>query len=271
MQKNPFNRSTYNTPKMILVQTSPCIGQLLKSNGDIDILNDMSGTYKLYDNFNNHLIGSAIVQRHNTYSKPCLDILLPCGFLSFEEVEYCKCWLSSFANVICHTNLTSLLRDSLVLELGAGVGISGITLAKCNPSSYIVISDGFEPLSCNIKNNIKNNATNNATFKVIKWGDKMTYHSKMFDLIIGCECLYHDDGDDERSQNLVDAILHHLKDDGKAVFLNTPPPYRKGVETFIDKLQSIGSVTTRDLCLVHNDNHQAPFVLIDFQKKKITN
>ena len=266
MQTNPFNRSTHNTSKMILVQTSPFLGQLFKTNGDVDILNDMSGTYKLYDNFNNNLLGSAIVQRHNTYSKPYLDILLPCGFLSFEEVEYCKCWLGSFANVICQANLTTSLNNPLVLELGAGVGISGITLAKCNPSSCIVISDGYEPLSSNIKNNIKNNAAKNASFKVIKWGDKMTYHSRMFDLIIGCECLY-GDGDDERSQDLVDAILYHLKDHGKAVFLNTPPPYRKGVDTFIDKLQSIGNVKTRELSLVHNDNHQAPFVLIEFNKR----
>lgn len=253
---------------MALVQTSPFLGQIFKPNGEVDVIEDMSGTYQLYNNINNEFIGSAMVQRHSTNDTPYLDVLLPCGMLSFEEMEYtsnnygCKCWLGSFANVIYHTNKTVDASYS-VLELGSGVGISGIALAKSNPSTNVVVSDGYKPLEITIKKNIKSNTTNNVSFEQIQWGDDSTYHNCLYDMVIGCECVY-----TEETQDLVDTIVHHLKDNGKAIFLNTPSPYRNGVQSFIEKLQEHGEVTTQEMYLVHNKTLQAPFVLIEFTKRR---
>jgi 2-polyprenyl-3-methyl-5-hydroxy-6-metoxy-1,4-benzoquinol methylase len=257
-------KQTYNN--MALVQTSPFLGQIFKSNGEVDVIEDMSGTYQLYNSEDNELIGSAMVQRHTTNDTPYLDILLPCGMLSFEEMDYtsnnlgCKCWLGSFANVIYHTNNTNDASHT-VLELGSGVGISGITLAKSNPSTNVTVSDGFEPLAITIRNNIKSNTTSNASFEKIKWGDDSTYNGP-HDLVMGCECVYTDE-----TQDLIDTIIYHLKDDGKAIFLNTPSPYRHGVQSFINNLKPYGLVTTKEVYLVRNSTIQAPFVVIEFTKR----
>lgn len=258
-----FNKHKFN--QMALVQTSPFLGQIFKTNGEVDVLEDLSGTYQLYNSEDDEFIGSAMVQRHVANDTPYLDILLPCGMLSFEEMDYtsnnlgCKCWLGSFANVIYHTNVT-IDATHTVLELGSGVGISGITLAKSYPSTNVTISDGFDPLAVIIKSNIKSNTTSNASFEKIKWDDNTTYNG-MYDLVIGCECVYTDD-----TQYLVDAIIHHLKDDGKAIFLNTPSPYRNGVQSFIDNLKHFGQVTNKDVYLVRNNTIKAPFVLIEFTR-----
>lgn len=252
---------------MALVQTSPFLGQVFKANGEVDVIDDMSGTYQLYTSDDNEFIGSAMVQRHSANDTPYLDVLLPCGLLSFEEMDYtsnnlgCKCWMGSFANVIYHAN-NNLDANNTVLELGAGVGISGITLAKCSPCTRVVVSDGFDPLACIVKNNIKSNNISNASFDSIKWGEDTTYQGE-FDIVIGCECVYNDAVD-----VLVATVVHHLKDTGKAMFLNTPSPYRNGVQTFIDRLKAYGCVTEKPLYMVHNGNHQAPFVLIEFVKRK---
>lgn len=251
---------------MALVQTSPFLGQVFKANGEVDVIEDMSGTYQLFDSDYKELIGSAMVQRHSVNDTPYLDILLPCGMLSFEEMDYtsnnlgCKCWLGSFANVIYHTNVT-IDASHTVLELGSGVGISGITLAKSYPSTDVTISDGFDPLAIIIKSNIKSNTTSNASFQKIKWGDITTY-TGLYDLVMGCECVYTDE-----TQDLIDTIIYHLKDEGKAIFLNTPSPYRHGVQSFIDNLKPYGLVTTKEVYLVHNSTIQAPFVLIEFTKR----
>lgn len=257
-------KQTYNN--MALVQTSPFLGQIFKSNGEVDVIKDMSGTYQLYNSADNELIGSAMVQRHTANDTPYLDILLPCGMLSFEEMDYtsnnlgCKCWLGSFANVIYHTNNTIDMSHT-VLELGSGVGISGITLAKSNPCTNVTISDGFEPLAITIKNNIKSNTVSNASFEQIKWGDDSTYNGR-YDLVMGCECVYTNE-----TQDLIDTIIYHLKDDGKAIFLNTPSPYRNGVESFINNLKPYGLVATKEVFLVRNGSIQAPFILIEFTKR----
>lgn len=252
---------------MALVQTSPFLGQVFNEDGAVDVIDDLSGSYSLYDDESNTLIGSAIVKRHD--SNLHINLPLTSTYLTFQEMDYksnnlgCKCWLGSFANVIYHTQQQMLQANNL-LELGTGVGICGVAIAKCDPYLQVVVTDGFAPLADTINNNIKRNGvTLNTSYKILKWGQpNSSIPAKSSDIVMGCECVYNDE-----TQDLVSTIIHYLKDNGKAVFLNTAHPHRHGVLTFISRLREHGKVITRNLSMVYNDTHKAPFTLIEFVKE----
>lgn len=252
---------------MALVQTSPFLSQVFNEDGAVDVIDDMSGSYSLYDDRTNILIGTAIVKRDDPYLH--INLPLTSTYLTFEEMEYkssnlgCKCWLGSFANVIYHTQ-QHMIQAKEVIELGTGVGICGIAIARCDPYMRVVVTDGFAPLADTINNNIKKNGVAlNTSYEALRWGQvSSNVQAKSFDVVMGCECVYNDE-----TQDLVSTIIHYLKDNGKAVFLNTSHPYRNGVLTFITRLKEHGKVITRNLSLVYNDAHRAPFTLIEFVKQ----
>ena len=64
----------------------------------------------------------------------------------------------------------------------------------------------------------------------------------------------------------METILKHLDKNGKAIFINTPHPYRQGVLTFIKTLNSHGDVTVKEIYLMHNNTNKAPFTVIEFHK-----
>jgi len=253
---------------MALVQTSPFLGQIFKEDGAVDVIDNMTGSYSLYDDISNTLIGSAIVKRE----KCNLHINLPLTstYLTFEEMEYksgnlgCKCWLGSFANVIYHNTQQRMLQADNLLELGTGVGICGIAIAKSDPFMKVVITDGFAQLADTINNNIKKNGVaSNTSYKKLNWEQiNPDIPARSFDIVMGCECVYNDE-----TQDLVSTIVHCLKDNGKAVFINTSHPHRNGVLLFISRLRQHGEVFTRNLSLVYNDEYTAPFTLLEFVKR----
>lgn len=257
---------------MAFVQTSPFLGQVFNCNGEVDVVDDMSGTYVLVDMVTKCVFGEVFVQRVVCGQATCLHLFLPSLNLnmSFDELPIkgdnlgCRCWIGSFASVIWLTQQSNALcwnKHHQVLELGTGVGVCGVTLGKINNDIDITISDGVESLSTVAKENINQNMVNNVSFNVLKWGSTNT-DTQQYDFIFGSECIYRDFVDD-----IVETILHCLKEDGKACFLNTPHPYRKGVLTFIQSLTTHGNVSTRELNLTYNGVHQAPFILIQFRKK----
>jgi 2-polyprenyl-3-methyl-5-hydroxy-6-metoxy-1,4-benzoquinol methylase len=259
---------------MTFVQTSPFLGQVFKSNGEVDVVDDMSGCYTLYDMKTCNEKGDVYVQRSVNGQTTILQLEIPFVKmkLAFDEMTIrgnnlgCKCWLGSFANVIWLTQckeVTTWPTNCQVLELGTGVGVSGITLGKTNTYFDVVVSDGVQMLSAIVNQNIKNNNVKNTFYQTIEWG-ALKRCKRQFDIIIGCECLYQDCVSD-----LVETVLHHLKVGGKAYFMNTPQPYRKGVLSFIERLRKHGHVVTHELCLIHNTTNKAPFVLIEFKKDTV--
>lgn len=256
---------------MAFVQTSPFLGQVFKLNGEVDVIDDMSGHYRLFDGENDNMIGEVIVERANYNHRTCLQLKIPLLHLSmsFDEMPVagdnigCKCWLGSFANIIYITCFYNDLKGK-VLELGTGVGALGITLGKTNIYLDIIISDGCEQLRATTMKNVEQNNVKNVLFKTLKWGNDDLAKTQ-YDIILGCECVYKDDVND-----LIETILDYLNAGGRAYFINTPHPYRKGILTFIQMLKQHGQVILRQLYLLHNDTNKAPFVFIEFRKSNST-
>lgn len=252
---------------MTFVQTSPFLGQVFKENGEVDVVNDMSGDYSLY--IDSYQIGTAVMERRHVMCSTRVRLFVKNIAFSFDEMECkgdnlgCKCWLGSIASVIYFTHQNTLNTQNTscnILELGAGVGICGIVLAKFNGLANIVISDGFVNLSQVIEKNITINILKNASYAHLKWGDH--HHEQgRFDYVIGCECVYRPEVAD-----LIDTTMYFLKTNGKAIFINTPAPYRHGVFEFIQGLKKHGAVNVQHLYLQYNQTHKAPFILIEFTK-----
>lgn len=256
---------------MAFVQTSPFLGQVFKLNGEVHVIDDMSGHYRLFDGETDNMIGEVIVEKVNYQHTTCLQLKVPLLQVSllFDEMPVagnnigCKCWLGSFANIIYITCLYNDLKGK-VLELGTGVGALGITLGKTNIYLDIVISDGCELLCATTMKNVEQNEVKNVLFKTLKWG-KDDLAKTPYDIIMGCECVYKEHIDD-----LSETILDYLSAGGRAYFMNTPHPYRKGIMTFIQKLKQHGQVILKELYLLHNDTNKAPFIFIEFRKSNST-
>lgn len=100
-------------------------------------------------------------------------------------------WDSAF--VLARYLEKSLSQQSLcggrVLELGAGLGLVGISLAKLLPSAYIVLTDKSDRLRI-LQHNI---ATNHSTAHVASYDwehEHSTIHDQHWDVVLVSDCIW---------------------------------------------------------------------------------
>lgn len=84
-----------------------------------------------------------------------------------------------------------LCRETVrILELGAGVGLTGIKCAKAIPNSSVILTDLEQAMGL-LRKNIEVNNARNAVAQPLDWGaDTDTKRIKQVDLILAADCVY---------------------------------------------------------------------------------
>lgn len=90
--------------------------------------------------------------------------------------------------------LTGIKEKFQVIELGAGVGLAGLTLAKVMPRAHVLLTDVPEVQALIFKNAAAN-SLRNVDFKVNDWAEPISDSivSTKWDLILISECTYNED------------------------------------------------------------------------------
>lgn len=113
-------------------------------------------------------------------------------------------WTASFVLNDWITLNTDLFRDKRILELGCGIGLTGlITVFDCQPQSYVftdyhekVISRCQEHIDLNLKYASDKIATKTET-RLLNWAEydpnieKFAWMTESFDIVIGSDIIYH--------------------------------------------------------------------------------
>eukprot|EP00736_Rhodelphis_marinus_P008758 Rmarinus@m.25300 len=164
-----------------------------------------------------------------------------------------KC-MSAESEAHCFTPQVSLKRykDRKVLELGAGCGLPGITLAKLSECSRVVLTDIFEENMENMKFNVKKNSLQSKVeVHRLDWHDKSTWLGPgSFDFVIGSDLVY----DTELSPPLLDVIVFHLRRGGRFVYVTTDKANnRAGLDEFLAAVDA-----HEGLCKVEHSTFLAP-------------
>lgn len=243
-----------------LVQTSPFLGQVFHSNGEVDVIDELTGKFELFDDSNSlqgtvYVTASPLSQKvftlydtHNQYIKE----------LTITETDYsagrlgAKCWLSSIAFMIWSHANSHLFSKKHVLELGAGVGLGGLACATLNKALSVTITDGDITLVDVIhKNKTQTECTNTLVeCQQFKWGTLLTPQATKPDVVIACDCIYKD---------AYDILLSTLRSLNVPSYLfNTHPAFRTGVSEFIEAAHGCD---VQPFTLRYNDLHSAPLIL----------
>lgn len=112
-------------------------------------------------------------------------------------------------------NHIELFKNKRVLELGAGVGLSGL-VCGLHGASQVIITDGLSSLVEYIRPRIvNNNLQDKVSAHVLQWKDKKKIIEHHYDVIIGSDVTY------SRDAIYIPYILHkYLSNDGKCIIIH---------------------------------------------------
>ena len=116
-----------------------------------------------------------------------------------------------------------------ILELGSGLGLTGLTAAMIEESNYVWLTDFHSAVVENCKFNISlNNLERKCSAKVLDWEAEEDSNWRQFDLIIGSDVICQpSDG-----ENISQVLTRFLKKNGTALFCLGSPASRYGVKEF---------------------------------------
>jgi len=132
------------------------------------------------------------------------------------------------------------LGKGAMLEVGAGLGLAGMSLAKLGHK--VVLSDREPLLLDRLQDSINHNQVQEFCRVInLDWKDvgvskmRRLLRTQKFSTVIGADVVYSED----QADMLVNVLRHALPDGGLALFVN-PMHHRKGVLQFADKLRKDG-------------------------------
>lgn len=101
-----------------------------------------------------------------------------------------------------------------IVELGSGTGLTGLALAKANPSAHVYITDQDMMLPL-MENNIQiNELQHQVEAKVLDWGEPLPAFCKDVDVILAADCVYLESAFPLLNQTLLD-----LTENGAPIFM----------------------------------------------------
>lgn len=129
-------------------------------------------------------------------------------------------------------------EDATVLELGAGCGVPGLSVAVSKPCPQKVYVTDLNPQSVeNLQHNIAlNDLQHNTTALIMDWCDKATWPKEKLDYVIGSDLIY------QKSlvPLLVQVVVGLLKPQGRFYYV-APESGRDGLSEFIDRMKEVSS------------------------------
>ncbi len=154
-------------------------------------------------------------------------------------------WLSSIAMILFIDTHKDYFKDKKVLELGSGIGLPAMHIAKTCTPSFVTMSDKDASITQTSSNSNGIFELCNTEVKYIDWYNNQNNNEK-YDVIIASDCVYRNTQD-----AFLQTIKNYLKDDGIFIFINA---YRDGLDDFIYSLQELYAVSTEELELVFTNS-----------------
>lgn len=172
-------------------------------------------------------------------------------------------WLASIhlTNESSAASLRARLQGGPVLEVGAGLGLAGIMLAKMG--YRVILSDREPVLLDRIQENIvENKVETGCRVLNFDWAKvpkmRRLLRAQRFSAVIGADVVYTEVGADL----LVGVLSHTLPDGGLAFFVNAAK-HRQGTEAFATKLRTAGHEVVE--CMIPCDRDLQDFVCGSFE------
>lgn len=121
-----------------------------------------------------------------------------------------------------------------VIELGAGLGISGLFAGCGTAAAEVVLSDGdpvvLDRLHFNVELNQRQGSLGSTDVNVqfLAWEDNRPFDGKKFDIVIASDCIY----DYDMHSRFLSAVRKLLKPSGHAVIV--APPRQGSLKAFVN-------------------------------------
>lgn len=206
----------------LIIQNSPISFQ----THDMKTLTTLNGIFKLENNdFCVNIIGNNnIYSNCNENNNSTLNIN-GYEYLLIKEPWFIggSYWLSSIAMLLYIENNKDLFINKKILELGSGLGLPGMHLARICSKNRVTLSDIENTVTHDslYVNNMANYDNINNCF--IDWNNS-DKHNEKYDIIIASDCVY------RNTQGIfVDTIKNLLKNDGMLIMFNAD---RDGIDEF---------------------------------------
>lgn len=206
---------------------------ILRPQGDFTL----SNLFKTKINITNHtlsILNNDIVdQQYSIYENP-------------THIGGCF-WLSSIAMILFIDTHKDYFKDKKILELGSGIGLPAMHIAKtCTPKN-VTMSDKDSYITQSSSNLNGIFELGNTDIKYIDWFNSLNdtlndTDQDKYDVIIASDCVYRN-----TQAAFLETIKKHLKDDGIFIFVNA---YRDGLDDFIYSLQELYAVSYEEIELV---------------------
>eukprot|EP00980_Cylindrotheca_fusiformis_P006493 scaffold1378_cov137-Cylindrotheca_fusiformis.AAC.6 len=124
--------------------------------------------------------------------------------------------------------------NSTIVELGAGCGVPGLTVASCNPNPRRVFVTDLNPQTVeNLGYNIKLNEFDNVEALRMDWCDKSTWPKEKVDYVVGSDLVYQ-----KSLVPLLSGVVMELMNAGGIFFYVAPETGRDGLEEFINHMKN---------------------------------
>lgn len=168
-------------------------------------------------------------------------------------------WLSSIAMLLFADTHKDYFKDKKVLELGSGIGLPAMHIAKTCCPKHVSLSDIDSYITQHSSNLNGLFELGNTEVKNIDWDD-LPYvpESEKYDIIIATDCIY------RNSQNaFFRTVQRFLKSDGIFILANA---YRDGLDDFIYSLEELYNVSCEEieLCLDESQKNELYSIKLSF-------
>jgi len=157
-----------------------------------------------------------------------------------------------------------VLKDKRIIELGAGCGLVGISLALglAANANTVILSDMPELIPLLRKNIDSNNCSSIAAASSLAWGESVQHLNPPFDLIIASDCLWVEYLVQPFVKSLVD-----LSDHNSTILISHEERARKTEERFVEIASQYFHIDYVSISLLNLDNHYNQVPLVNMHKQ----
>lgn len=156
-------------------------------------------------------------------------------------------WLSSIAMMLFIDTHKDYFKDKKILELGSGIGLPAMHIAKTCTPKFVTMSDQDSYITKTSSDLNGMFELANTEVKYIDWDNiSDIVEEDKYDVIIASDCVYRN-----TQQAFLQTIKTHLKNNGLFIFINA---YRDGLDEFIYSLQEEYAVSHEEISLVFTES-----------------
>lgn len=163
----------------------------------------------------------------------------PFGNAPVEDTTGLGVWCASLVMARWMADIAPRFQDKSVVELGAGCGVPGLTLAKHGSLQTMLLTDLNPQTVENLRFNVEiNNLGNTTSASTIDWDDTSTWPASV-DTIIGSDLIY-----SKSIVPLLKKVVLGLLQPGGTFYYVAPDTGRDGLDQFLCEIQEEGFVQT---------------------------